>query len=158
MIAWPSTMRRSSLRNAVIGGLTAAGEGVAIGTAGTLVGGAVIIGGLWYGAWEFGEWIAEQPWNPLTHPQDSPQPRAVPTCNNPPKVIPIPPPLMLRKACPPCPSPPPPQIHRVPPARPHFPCPGDHWHFFVYNQNPVTCQCYLQKNFGGCCGTPGAPC
>jgi hypothetical protein len=28
----------------------------------------------------------------------------------------------------------------------------------VYNQNPVTCQCFLQRRFGGCCGTPGAPC
>lgn len=65
-----------------------------------------------------------------------------------------------RRPCPPCPSPPAPEIDRVPPSRPHFPCPGDHWHYFVYNQNPITCQCFLRRMFGGCCseGTPGAPC
>ena len=68
--------------------------------------------------------------------------------------------LLTRPPCPPCPPPPPPQIHRVPPSKPHFPCPGDHWHYFKYNQNPVTCQYYLQRLFGGCCGTgdPNAPC
>jgi RHS repeat-associated protein len=93
------------------------------------------------------------------------------TCDSTPKAVPIPfptpntiplvppvPPLARPTPCPPCPPPPPPQIHRVPPARPHYPCPGDHWHYFVYNQNPVTCQCFLQRRFGGCCGTPGAPC
>src|ERR1039457_293514 len=45
----------------------------------------------------------------------------------------------------PCPAPPPPRIDRVPPSTPHFPCTGDHAHFFRYNQNPVTCQCFLQK-------------
>ena len=45
----------------------------------------------------------------------------------------------------PCPPPPPPRIDRVPPSAPHWPCPGDHAHFFVYNQNPKTCQCFLQK-------------
>jgi hypothetical protein len=45
----------------------------------------------------------------------------------------------------PCPAPPPPRIDRVPPSATHHPCPGDHAHFFKYNQNPVTCQCFLQK-------------
>lgn len=47
--------------------------------------------------------------------------------------------------CPPCPPPPPPEIHRVPPSRRHFPCPGDHAHTFRYNQNPKTCECFLRK-------------
>lgn len=65
-----------------------------------------------------------------------------------------------RRACPPCPRPPAPEVDRVPPSAPHFPCPGDHWHYFEYNQNPVTCQCYGPRRlFGGCCvGAPGAPC
>lgn len=82
------------------------------------------------------------------------------TCT-PPKSTPIPvppPPLTQPTPCPACPAPPPIQVHRVPPSKPHFPCPGDHWHYFVYNQNPITCQCFLQRKFGGCCGTPGAPC
>jgi RHS repeat-associated protein len=65
------------------------------------------------------------------------------------------------RPCPPCPNPPPPEIDRVPPSRPHFPCPGDHWHYYEYNQNPVTCKCYGPKRiFGGCCGAgdPSAPC
>ncbi len=65
------------------------------------------------------------------------------------------------RPCPPCPAPPSPQIDRVPPSRPHFPCPGDHWHYYVYNQNPVTCQCFgPRRMFGGCCGmgASGAPC
>jgi hypothetical protein len=45
----------------------------------------------------------------------------------------------------PCPPPPPPRIDRVPPSKPHFPCAGDHAHFFKYNQNPATCECFLQK-------------
>ena len=60
-----------------------------------------------------------------------------------------------RSPCPPCPSPPPPQIHYD---HTHFPCPGAHWHNFVYNQNPVNCKCYLRRTFGGCCGDLGAPC
>jgi hypothetical protein len=61
-----------------------------------------------------------------------------------------------KKACPPCPAPPPPDVHRVPPSDPHYPCPGDHWHYFKYNQNPTTCKCYLQRLFGGCM-PQGAP-
>lgn len=50
-----------------------------------------------------------------------------------------------RPRCPPCPPPPPPRIDRVPPSKRHFPCPGDHAHTFRYNQNPETCECFLQK-------------
>lgn len=63
------------------------------------------------------------------------------------------------KPCPPCPTPPGPDVDRVPPSAPHFPCPGDHWHYYQYNQNPTTCQCFgPRRMFGGCCGLPGAPC
>jgi Domain of unknown function (DUF4157) len=63
------------------------------------------------------------------------------------------------RVCPPCPAPPPIDIDRVPPSTPHFPCLGDHWHYYQYNQNPVTCACYgPRRMFGGCCGFPGAPC
>src|SRR4051812_48750432 len=47
--------------------------------------------------------------------------------------------------CPPCPPPPPPRVDRVPPSRPHWPCPGDHMHVFEMNQNPVTCVCYPKE-------------
>jgi RHS repeat-associated protein len=55
--------------------------------------------------------------------------------------------------CAPCPVAPLPnvRIDKVPPSERHFPCPGDHWHFRVYNQNPTTCKCYPSKwKFGGC--------
>lgn len=149
---WPQT--------ALAGGGTLAGAAGAGGTIGAVAtGGAVAVayGAVLYEAWNFGEWLAERPWNPLTHPKLPPQPRMVARCNSKPKPLPVPLPWPTRP-CPPCPTPPPPQIHRVPPSRPHFPCPGDHFHYFFYNQNPVTCQCYLQRKFGGCCGTPGAPC
>jgi RHS repeat-associated protein len=48
--------------------------------------------------------------------------------------------------CPPCPEPPEPEYHYD---HPHYPCDA-HWHYYVYNQNPSTCQCYLQRKFGGC--------
>lgn len=38
--------------------------------------------------------------------------------------------------CPPAPAPPPSVIHHVPPETPHFPCKGDHEHYFVYHQGP----------------------
>lgn len=38
--------------------------------------------------------------------------------------------------CPPTPAPPPSVIHHVPPETPHFPCKGDHEHYFVYHQGP----------------------
>lgn len=68
--------------------------------------------------------------------------------------------LTRSKTCPPCPANPPPEIDRVPPSSLHYPCPGDHWHYREYNQNPQTCQCFLSgRLFGGCCsGMPGAPC
>jgi RHS repeat-associated protein len=56
-----------------------------------------------------------------------------------------------QKGCPPCPAPPPPEIDKVPPSRPHFPCKGDHWHYWVYNQEPPpTCTCHRKRMFGGC--------
>ncbi|WP_158860101.1 eCIS core domain-containing protein [Lunatibacter salilacus] len=63
------------------------------------------------------------------------------------------------RTCPPCPTNPAPEIDIVPPSTPHWPCPGSHWHYRVYNQNPTTCECFLSgRLFGGCCGIPGAPC
>ncbi|HEX4963499.1 MAG TPA: RHS repeat-associated core domain-containing protein [Thermoanaerobaculia bacterium] len=57
-----------------------------------------------------------------------------------------------QKGCPsPCPQPLLPVIDRVPPSRPHPPCPGDHWHYFRYDQSPAPeCICRLQREFGGC--------
>lgn len=56
-----------------------------------------------------------------------------------------------QKGCSPCPAPPPPEIHRVPPKKPHFPCKGDHWHYFRYDQGPPPqCICRLSRVFGGC--------
>jgi len=50
------------------------------------------------------------------------------------------------RPCPPCTGQlPPMRIDRVPPSRPHFPCPGDHVHYFVWNQDPKTCKCFPQK-------------
>jgi len=55
-----------------------------------------------------------------------------------------------QKGCPPCPRPPAPYTRTdlVPPSRPHYPCPGDHTHYYEpkYNQNPVTCECFLDPN------------
>ena len=52
-------------------------------------------------------------------------------------------------ACPPCKNPPAPysRIDRSPPGRKHFPCPGDHEHFYKpkYNQNKK-CDCFLDEN------------
>jgi hypothetical protein len=63
------------------------------------------------------------------------------------------------QTCAPCPPNPPPEIDRVPPSAPHHPCTGDHWHYRQYHQNPRTCDCFLSgRLFGGCCGSPGAPC
>ncbi|NJL28925.1 MAG: RHS repeat-associated core domain-containing protein [Thermoanaerobaculia bacterium] len=56
-----------------------------------------------------------------------------------------------QKGCPPCPPPPPPRIDRVPPSRPHFPCKGDHWVYFRYDQGPPPqCICRRSQIFGGC--------
>src|SRR5579884_2992768 len=52
------------------------------------------------------------------------------------------------KKCPECPpppnAPPPPRLDKVPPSRPHKPCPGDHLHtyWFETNQDPKTCKCF----------------
>jgi RHS repeat-associated protein len=59
------------------------------------------------------------------------------------------------RSCPPCPEPPGPQVHHD---HGHWPCPGSHWHSLSYHQNPDTCECFLKRDFGGCCGEPGAPC
>lgn len=54
-----------------------------------------------------------------------------------------------KKKCPPCV---PPvgtisfEVHRVPPSKPHWPCPGDHVHFFQQMQNPINCQCFKKRN------------
>jgi hypothetical protein len=48
--------------------------------------------------------------------------------------------------CLPCPNPPPPVIHKVPPHKRHYPCPGDHEHYFEYHQSPPPkCICRLVK-------------
>lgn len=57
------------------------------------------------------------------------------------------------RECDPCPPPPPPQIHRD---HPHGIC-QDHWHYFRYNQDPVSCVCYPQRMFGGCLGPDEEP-
>jgi hypothetical protein len=59
--------------------------------------------------------------------------------------------------CPDCPPPPPCEFDQVPPSRPHYPCPGDHWHYYVYNQN-AQCQCFLSGRLFGGCGAPPVPC
>jgi len=49
--------------------------------------------------------------------------------------------------CKPCPPPPPPIVHLVPPSKPHYPCFGDHIHYFTYSQGPPPqCICRLQKH------------
>lgn len=60
--------------------------------------------------------------------------------------------------CPDCGEPPPPRIDRVPPGRPHYPCPGDHWSYFEYHQAPFPdCACRLVQRFGGCLPQGGYP-
>lgn len=39
------------------------------------------------------------------------------------------------------------EVHRVPPSRPDWPCPGDHVHWFMRHQNPYNCQCFWKRNF-----------
>lgn len=59
--------------------LAGAGASVAGGAAATAAGAAVAYGLILYGAWKAGEWVADQPWNTLTHPTippyAMPQPR-----------------------------------------------------------------------------------
>jgi hypothetical protein len=50
------------------------------------------------------------------------------------------------RPCPPCTGQlPAGRIDRVPRSKPHFPCPGDHYHYFTWNQDPKTCKCYPKK-------------
>ncbi len=48
--------------------------------------------------------------------------------------------------CPPCPKPPP-NASRRDTDHKHWPCKGDHTHYYryEYNQNPKTCQCFLKE-------------
>ena len=49
--------------------------------------------------------------------------------------------------CPPPPAPPTPVIDYVPPGTPHFPCKGNHEHYFVYHQGPPPeCKLRLKRN------------
>lgn len=80
-----------------------------------------------------------------------------PTASSEPTDQPVPVPIPIpricqecgRRPCPPCV---PPvgttlfEIHRVPPKDPHFPCLGDHVHFFLQQQNPNNCRCFLKRN------------
>ena len=58
--------------------------------------------------------------------------------------------------CPPCPANPACEVDVVPPSRPHWPCPADHWHYQIYNQVPYPdCRCFLSSRlFGGCIPPP----
>ncbi|HEV8581380.1 MAG TPA: transglutaminase-like domain-containing protein [Thermoanaerobaculia bacterium] len=43
-------------------------------------------------------------------------------------------------------------------SRKHWPCPGDHWHFYKYNQVPYPdCRCFLSKRQFGACIPPPMP-
>jgi len=55
--------------------------------------------------------------------------------------------------CPPCPPNPPCEVDTT---HTHWPCPGAHWHYRVYNQRPYPdCQCFLSgRLFGGCIPPP----
>jgi RHS repeat-associated protein len=50
--------------------------------------------------------------------------------------------------CPPC-KPPAGTVRyrfdQVPPSKPHFPFPGDHYHIYTMNQDPVSCRCSWSK-------------
>ena len=87
-----------------------AGSLIAYGTGGaaaaTVATGAAVVVGLgvvWYGAYKFGEWTAEQPWNPLTHPAIppyTPPARPVPNQGAPPfprNLLPPPLPIPAQK-------------------------------------------------------------
>lgn len=94
----------------------------------------------------------------LLWPSDiAPEPRISPPATAGPAPVPVPDPPPVTECppqpCDPCPPPPPPQVHRD---HPHGEC-QDHWHYFVYNQNPKTCQCFLQRKFGGCLGPDEEP-
>jgi len=60
--------------------------------------------------------------------------------------------------CPPLPPPPPCRVDIVPPSVPHYPCPGSHWHYQVWNQGPPpVCQNFLSSWFLGGCIPPPVP-
>lgn len=76
------------------GALTAAAGGGAVGAAAAAAAPPLLVAAAGaaaiYGAWHFGEWIADQPWNPLTHPKVPPAP---PLCSLRDRVIPFPQPV-----------------------------------------------------------------
>ena len=76
------------------------------------------------------------------NPNPAPSPSPSPSPGSPPTPSPTPSSGGAGVCCPPCPPPRPPDLHRVPPSKPHYPCPGDHSHTYVMNQNPTTCQCF----------------
>lgn len=41
------------------------------------------------------------------------------------------------------------EVHRCPPGTPHYPCTGDHVHFFKRHQSPKSkgCMCFWKRNF-----------
>jgi hypothetical protein len=53
--------------------------------------------------------------------------------------------------CPPCPAPFDYEIHMVPG---QHNCMFGHWHVVIYNQDPVTCECFPDRILGGCLGAP----
>jgi len=60
--------------------------------------------------------------------------------------------------CPPLPPPPPCRVDLVPPSIPHYPCPGSHWHYQVWNQGPPpACQNFLSSWYLGGCIPPPVP-
>jgi RHS repeat-associated protein len=48
------------------------------------------------------------------------------------------------------------RLDRVPPSKPHYPYPGDHFNLFRVNQNPNNCQCFWQPA-GAADGSGGLP-
>lgn len=64
-----------------------------------------------------------------------------------------------RSPCPPCPTTPPyqPEIDWTPGQHGCGPHQG-HWHYWQWNQNPDTCQCYASNRLtGGCLDIPMGP-
>lgn len=131
---------------------------------------AIVIGGIAFTAWELALmgaaavtalFLASPPGQEMTRDavegiadtlDDLARPRASSETDAIPVPIPIPRVIEdcpTRRPCPPCV----PQvgttmfeIHRVPPSRPHYPCSGDHVHFFLQQQNPNNCVCFLKRN------------
>jgi transglutaminase-like putative cysteine protease len=61
-------------------------------------------------------------------------------CNCPPIVTPIP------GSC---------TVDLVPPSKPHYPCPGDHWHYLLIDQGPApACIEKTSRELGGCIPPP----